>query len=157
MIRTFDDPVKTSVVEFWDRVVDVQSMSGSTTYSGWSTAFCFWNQKGESMHHFYEYNSIDDHSESGPLVKTHGNYTIQEQIHLMLDGVRYHKVEDNELPTGWSKVPVAVNDHGEIIKSEMLAGSVGISCSSSISGIEGQAGVAYLDTMQPRSGWFYEK
>jgi Domain of unknown function (DUF4419) len=63
----------------------------------------------------------------------------------MLDRVRYHKVERRQIPPGWSKVPVKIDDKGEVVEAEMGAGSVGITCSSS--GIGDKEGVITLDTI----------
>lgn len=44
-----------------------------------------------------------------------------------------------------------VDDNVKEVETEMVAGIVGITCSSS--GIEGESGVVALDTMKPQSGW----
>ncbi len=107
--------------------------SGSTEYSGWITAFCFWHEDGACQYSIWD----------------GGN-------NLSLDGVSYHKISDDVLPNGWCKVPVELNDNGLELKTEMVAGSVGIACSSS--GLESEDGKVGLDSMQPETGWWiYEK
>ena len=46
-IRTFESPMSAEVVDFWQQVVNVQRQgSGNSVYTGWITAFCFWDQEG---------------------------------------------------------------------------------------------------------------
>jgi len=68
-----------------------------------------------------------------------------------LDGARYHRIDTKEVPPGYVTVPVELDNNGQIIKSEMLAGSVGMSVSKS--GLELADGTLNYDTIQPRSGW----
>ncbi|CAG8976783.1 hypothetical protein HYALB_00008442 [Hymenoscyphus albidus] len=127
-------------------------MSGVTKYSGWITAFCFWDDKGSCLHKLPASEQMEAYSDSAPFGDmTIDNFKDHIDLHLMLDGVRYHKVSDDEIPRGWNKVPVAIDDNGENIKAEMVAGSVGISCL--MSGIENESSLSSLDTMQPQSGW----
>ncbi|KAK5096093.1 hypothetical protein LTR70_001503 [Exophiala xenobiotica] len=135
MIRTFDDPTDPAVVNFWQRILDVDAGSGFTTYSGWISAFCFWNEDGKSLYH----------------LPPEGRFEYSED-----DGVRYHKLDSEVIPPGWCKVPVTVDDNGKTVQTEMVAGSVGILCSSS--GREDASGNISLDTMQPETGWWiFEK
>jgi len=75
-----------------------------------------------------------------------------EDLHLSLDGTRYHKIDSEKIPSGWIQVPVKIDDNGEMVDSVMVAGSVGMSCSSS--GIEDENGAFILDTLQPETGWW---
>lgn len=104
------------------------------------------------MHRFSQHDRIENYSDLGPNFNDRG-----ELLHLMLDGVRYHKVDDEKVPAGWSKVPVVIKDGlGSAVQAEMVAGSVGISCSAS--GVKNKRGAVYLNTMQPQTGWWiYEK
>lgn len=162
MIRTFEDPQDESVISFWQRILDVErNGSGSSWYTGWVTAFCFWDEDGKCLYRFTDYDERQEFSDSGPFgdrveVRNEMTFRRHEQLHLMLDGVRYHGIGSNNIPPGWSKVPVTVDDNGVIIKTEMIAGSVGISCAAS--GDETEEGKIDLDTMQPETGWYiYEK
>ena len=101
--------------------------SGPTYYSGWITAFCFWDTDGK--------------------VKSR----IDEDC-LVLDGDRYHRIDSNDVPPGYSSVPVLINDNKEIMPAMMIAGSVGIGYSSSRQQcVERAIG---LDTVQPVVGWW---
>ena len=129
-IRTFDEPDHAEVRSFWEDICDERRGSGFRRYTGWITAFCFWNNKGRRQ-------------VSGP-----GG--------LSLDGISYGSVNMDNIPSGFTKVPVQIDDNGEIVVAEMLAGSVGVSCTSS--GKPSANGIVGLDTMQTHHGWFvYEK
>jgi len=164
MIRTFEDPSDSAVIDFWQRILDVNNqMSGTTIYSGWIAAFCFWDEEGRRLHDCSPVPE-EDYSENGPfgdveetqLGETRYKLHSHNDLHLKLDGVRYHKLDSENVPPGWGKVPVKINDNGVIVEAEMVAGSVGIACSSS--GVENEFGTICLDTMKPQVGWWiYEK
>lgn len=67
---------------------------------------------------------------------------------LTLDDARYHSVDSQEVPNGYARVPVTVNDNGYEFPAVMVAGSVGIGCGSREGGGMG------LDTVQAESGWW---
>lgn len=133
MVRTFEDPTDAAVVDFWQRILDMRRGSGFTSYSGWVTGFCFWDTDGKCL-----YPHAFGSREGNP------RYTIGMQ----LDGVAYHSVSDKNVTPGWAKVPVKIVERSGLeVKSEMVAGSVGIVCSSSGEGTG-------LDSMQPKTGWW---
>ena len=71
---------------------------------------------------------------------------------LHLDGVSYHRVESDEVPPGYSSVSVKVDDNSDEFDAMMVAGSVGINCTSSGSKIgEGEED---LDTVSAETGWW---
>lgn len=49
----------------------------------------------------------------------------------ILDDVQYHNVEMNEIPAGYTSIPVLVNDNGAIHETRMVAGLLGMQVSSS--------------------------
>ncbi|KAI5863207.1 hypothetical protein GGS23DRAFT_58607 [Durotheca rogersii] len=51
-IASFRDPGSERARRFWRGVCDehVPNGSGATTYSGWVTAFCFWDEGGRCLH-----------------------------------------------------------------------------------------------------------
>lgn len=95
--------------------------SGPTYYFGWITAFCFWKEDGGSLY-------------SAPR---HG---------MKVDGVSYHRIEADEVPPGYSSVPVKVVDNGDVFDAMMVAVSVGINRTSS--GDELDGGLMELDTRE---------
>lgn len=75
---------------------------------------------------------------------------------LCLDDKTYGQFDMESLPCGYATVPVKCNDNGRKFDAVMIAGSVGIKCSSSGEmTAERQVG---LDTVQAVSGWWmFEK
>ncbi|KAK5112704.1 hypothetical protein LTR85_011215 [Meristemomyces frigidus] len=138
-ILSFDEPDGAEVVDFWNHILTSWNMgSGADFYSGWITAFIFWDEDGKVLNG-RNYSSIDDMLPP-----------------LTLDGITYHRVTADDVPPGFCTVPVTIVDNGAKISAEMLAGSVGMECSSGEQEMVG--GEVGLDTMQPWSGWWvYEK
>lgn len=137
-VRTFEDPTSEDVIDFWQRILSVrrQGSGGDAIYSGWITAFCFWDAEGNSLYNLKP-GYMDD-----PI--------------LCLDEAYYHKLDSLDVPPGWSKVPVKVDDNGDEFDALMIAGSVGINCTSS--GKEVSEDATGLDTMSPETGWWmFEK
>jgi Domain of unknown function (DUF4419) len=133
-VRTFDDPASAEIIEFWQQVVSEHHQgSGSSFYDGWITAFCFWGEDGTCKYdrEVFMWDPLPD---------------------LILDGVRYHKVDIDGVPPGWTAVPVKVEDNGYIFNATMVAGSVGIKCASSREA--GEEGMVEADSMSPQAGWF---
>ncbi|KAH8879899.1 hypothetical protein GQ53DRAFT_589678, partial [Thozetella sp. PMI_491] len=54
-IESFRNPEGSAAQRFWKGIVDKHrpNGSGSVTYSGWITAFCYWNEDGECLHDNY--------------------------------------------------------------------------------------------------------
>lgn len=131
-IRSFDEPQHAEIKVFWGKVCREEYLGsgGPDAYSGWITAFCFWNNEGKCQ--------------------------ISGQEGLSMDGVNYGLVDMSDVPNGFTTVPVRIEDNGEVVEAEMLAGSVGINCTSSMT--PSADGTMGLDTMQNHHGWFiYEK
>lgn len=145
-VQTFDAPNSLQTLDFWQRIAHRSGGgSGPTYYSGWITAFCFWDQDGKCI---YKLPSNSDN------IKNLGQqwYHDSQSQNLRLDGVIYHQVESDEVPPGFSAVPVKVDDNGELFDALMVAGSVGMNCSSS--GVELAGGKKGLDTVAAQTGWW---
>ncbi|KAK8070445.1 hypothetical protein PG997_010648 [Apiospora hydei] len=129
-IRSFDEPEHPDVRSFWEKICDEHHGSGMDYYSGWITAFCFWNGQGERQ--------------------------VFPGKGWLLEDMGYGSVRMENVPSGFTKVPVHLNDNGHELEAEMIAGSVGVNCTSS--GKLTAKGEMGLDTMQNHLGWFiYEK
>ena len=142
-VKSFDEAASADIISFWQRLAHYYNMgSGPSYYSGWITAFCFWDVSGKSMYNVPNYG---DDLEKVAWEKAH--YPL-----LHLDGVSYHRVESDEVPPGYSSVPVKVDDNSDKFDAMMVAGSVGINCTSSGSKIgEGEED---LDTVSAETGWW---
>ena len=96
---------------------------------------------------------LDGPRPTGMSRRTAGENAWEERKHLTLDGVDYHWVESDEVPPGYTSVPVKVDDNGHEFEAMMVAGSVGIKAS-----ISERGGIGELDTMGAESGWWiFEK
>lgn len=138
-VQSFDQPTSPDTIDFWQRIAHfIAGGSGPCYYSGWITAFCFWDEKGKCM--YQKGLSATTLSEDPSEVKR-----------LRLDGVDYHRVEYDEVPPGYTSMTVKIVDNGIDIDAMMVGGSVGIKASSS-----GASGIgAALDTMGAETGWWY--
>ncbi|ORY69676.1 uncharacterized protein BCR38DRAFT_419774 [Pseudomassariella vexata] len=136
-ISTFRDPESTAVRDFWQRICveHVPNGSGTTMYSGWITAFCFWDEKGACLHRPNRQNGgvmLDRSSIPAGFIKV--------PALLFEDG-------------GAMK-----------IRTEIIAGSMAISASRSEGRTEEDDRKEWyrvenkklvgLDTIQPETGWF---
>ncbi len=146
-VRSFDEPEGEEVVRFWGQIAHhISGGSGPSYYSGWITAFCLWDQEGKCMFRKPPHKA----SFSDP---TAGGDAWEKKKHLSLDGVEYHWVNSDEVPPGFTSVPVKVDDNGHKFEAIMVAGSVGIKASRSERG-----GSGMLDTMGAEAGWWiFEK
>ena len=142
-VLSFASPQSANICEFWNKIAHHEGGgSGPRYYSGWITAFCFWNDMGESLYHSYSPFTPppDPQRQLG-----------RSSPRLCLDGCWYHRINTTEVPPGYASVPVKVDDNGDIFMSRIIAGSVGIKYSSSdVPAADGQVG---FDTLQPASGW----
>lgn len=140
-VQSFDQPTKKDTIDFWQHIAHYISMgSGPTYYSGWITAFCFWDADGKAL----------------PMPQSSNRFGWAlgdveweaKRSTLKLDGVAYPLVESDEVPPGYTSVPVKVNDNGHGFMAKMVAGSIGTKYSSS------KGGNPMPDTIQPESGWW---
>ncbi|KAI8634819.1 hypothetical protein F5Y19DRAFT_461393 [Xylariaceae sp. FL1651] len=122
-VASFAAPESGDTLRFWRRVCDEHRPNGSgrTTYSGWITAFCFWDEKGVA-------------GEGGG-----GGGGVQ--------------LARNQIPIGFSKVPVNLFYDGVCVPSEIIAGSVGIKASREKVATGNDRRAPGFDTIQPLSGW----
>jgi len=108
LMPIFDELVNASQgkhsVEFWSKVCSNHGGGSGPSYvSGWVTAFCCFNEKGEWQ----------------------GDRTTIESV---FDGKKtasaYPFIDDNDIPPGIVSVPVTVDDNGTEYKTKMFAGSM---------------------------------
>lgn len=152
MILSFESPDSFQVIEFWNTIVHKVSLfSGTDYFTGWLTAFCFWDEDGKAKY-------ISDNNQ-------------------MFGGVAYPRVDVDKVPAGYASVPISVDDDGDAYEATMVAGSVGIIASSSRAVQERRANtdtdplssnqtateegqqqlepdIVILDSIQPVSGWW---
>lgn len=137
MVASFDRPDDPAVRGFWMCACHSagQHASGETVVlSGWLNVFCWWRADGKRQR---TYND-DELREMWHL------YGPKDRWRLVLDGVSFPVINRDDIPAGFTRVPVTMRfEDGEAHKTVLLAGLVGM-------GIKDLAGtVAY-----PTSGWW---
>lgn len=140
-VRSFEDPEDEKVVDFWTKIIaDTSNGSGYNYFSGWITAFCHWNQEGDRQ-----------------VSKNHSTLTW--------DDMGFYSLDLKDIPPGYASVPVEINDNGNTWKSQMTAGSIGLTLTSRNGSVDvpltgrrvtelTEDDKTRFDTVQPRSGWF---
>ena len=129
-VGTFNAPHSDRVKQFWQKIAHRRGGgSGPTFYSGWITAFCFFDATGMSIY---------------------GRNTRWEPLEL--DGVRYLLVDSELVPPGYASVPVKVFEKDTVWETMMVAGSVGWRVTSSLG--RHKAWRDLPNQLQPVSGWW---
>lgn len=142
-VKSFDEPDSDDIIGFWQRIAHANfGGSGPSFYSGWITAFCFWRQDGSSL-----YELARDGDSTEPI-----DWEKVKHPLLKFDDVSYHRVEPEEVPPGYSSVPVKVDDNGNVFSATMVAGSVGFNCTRS--GDELKEELVESDTVSAKTGWW---
>ena len=143
LVRCFRAPDSDASRRFWQAVCDehVPNGSGATTYSGWITAFCFWDEAGRCLHPEPSSPSASAAAAAEPVRLTRG-----------------------QLPIGFARVPVTLLDDGLAIPAEMIAGSLAMRASAAPAecvkdGLAPASGTdrRRIDTLRPVTGWFMYK
>ncbi|KAE9388556.1 hypothetical protein BT96DRAFT_1025415 [Gymnopus androsaceus JB14] len=133
-VSAFEAPDHPDNLEFWCKVASRESEgSGSACLSGWVNAFCVFDvdgawlgrQPGQELKNLapdpiYVYNLS-------------GKRFVAEQVgdrNLVLDGVSYHRVDLENIPTTVAEVDVELDDNGTIFQTKMIAGLVGYQVSN---------------------------
>ena len=146
-VKSFQSPDSEEVLDFWQKVVHQYNMGSGPTYlSGWITAFCFFDENGKMLYR-----------DPGPRKdKIEPNWNRSRYPYLELDGTAYSRIGTNDVPNGYSSVPVKVDDNGYEFGAMMYAGSTAFKGTSSGRPLDnGEVG---LDTVQPVTGWWmFEK
>jgi hypothetical protein len=99
--------------------------SQGTYLSGWITAFCFWDGQGNPLQHRIE----------------------MPKDACDLGGVRYHRVDKEEIPGGYASLPVTMkNNDGTEFQAKMVAGSIGVKAPDKM-----------MNCIEPQLGWWLFK
>ena len=145
LVRCFRDPTSDASTRFWQSVCDehVPNGSGATTYSGWITAFCFWDEAGRCLH--------------GPPSPSYSSPPSSPTVPPV-------RLTRGQLPIGFTKVPVTLLDDGLTIPAEMIAGSLAMRASAAPTECVKGGAVSVpgpdrrpIDTLRPVTGWFMYK
>lgn len=145
MIETYDHPDDETTKDFWMKAVHKTGWEGSgqglESLSGWLTAFCFWNDKGEKI---TQYTDMDIR-----MYYLFDHENLADRKRLWIDDVQFPIIRAKEVPKAVVEVPIKVVDTMANMEYEttVIAGSVGMTATASES-------EAVYDTFQPRSGWW---
>ena len=122
-VKSFDEPEGKDVKDFWSKIAHESGGSGPCYLSGWITALCFWVEDGNSIYH----GAGADGPKGSVQQEGFGPYDPGCQLGETL----YHKVNTDNIPSGFVSVPVTVDDNGTVYKTRMVAGSLRIRVCSS--------------------------
>jgi hypothetical protein len=146
-VSSFDNPHTSDTKGFWQNIAHYSGGgSGPSYWSGWITAFCFWDDKGKTLRPKSTATGTDVQS------SFRSRYRDTETTTLVIDEQVFHKVNSNDLSPAWVSVPITVDEFGTTFKARMVAGCVGYSVQKS--GKELETGGAGLDTVRPEVGWW---
>lgn len=121
-------------IDFWGRVCHrIVGGSRPGSISGWITAFCVWDQKGQ----WRGPNISGSLPTPGNVIDRDGSY------YLVLDGIQYAKIGDRAVPVGFCEVDVKLIDEGQEFPSMMVAGHMGTRVQNN-----------EKDTVRPLPAWF---
>lgn len=140
-IETFDHPESPGVKDFWSKIAHQTGDSGTYHLSGWITAFCFWDDEGRSLYEGCAQPPVSSEPFEG------------RAAWYELDGVFYHRVDTDDIPSGTASVLVMVDDNGVVYHTRVVAGSADIQATSDVA--EGEEGESRsLNCLQPAVGWW---
>ena len=127
-VRSFDKPEAQDTKDFWLKIAHMSAGGSGPSYlSGWITAFCFWDVDEKSMY---------IHKGQGPSAPNELEGLSVCRPGCQLVNVLYHKLKRDDIPSGFTSVPVKVDDHGEIYYPNMVARSLAIRAWSSGESLE---------------------
>ncbi|KAH7111229.1 hypothetical protein EDB81DRAFT_671687 [Dactylonectria macrodidyma] len=132
-VRSFETPEDQEVIEFWGRIAHISRECGPDLLSGWITAFIFWNDRGDQVHHH-----------------TSSRHGLEASMHVVLM---------RDIPLGFTSVPVKVLENGMGRSMRLFAGSVGfqVKTSGNQNPLVELGEATGPDTLQPVSGWWMDE
>ncbi|KAG8218012.1 hypothetical protein J3R82DRAFT_6204 [Butyriboletus roseoflavus] len=163
-VNAYDHPTNPDNLDFWNKIAHRELGSGPQWLSGWITAFCVFNERGQWQGNTLNEERIREHEPkkllrpADPLQLTPSHfaavYTVRERApYLALDGFPYPTVESQGVPCGYACLDVTLDDHGEMTETMLLAGSVGAQICSTEKTELFRNGLR--DTVRPVSAWWY--
>ncbi|OCK81550.1 hypothetical protein K432DRAFT_381253 [Lepidopterella palustris CBS 459.81] len=144
-VDCFDHPKASRSKDFWQKIAHYSGGgSGPRYWSGWITAFCFWNEDGKSL------RSVSGSWPASVLKDLLLPRLVSTT--LRIDGQEFHKINSNDVPPALVSVPLIVNDNGKKFDGKLIAGCVGYTVSESGERLE--KGGTGMDTLKPETGWW---
>ena len=163
-VTAYDDPSHPDNLDFWNKIAHRELGSGPQWLSGWITAFCVFNERGQWQGNTLNEERIREHEPkkllrpADPLQLTASHfaavYTVRERApYLALDGFPYPTIESQDIPCGYVCMDVTLDDNGKLMETMLIAGSVGAQICSTEKTELFRNGLR--DTVRPVSGWWY--
>ncbi|KAJ7062745.1 hypothetical protein C8F01DRAFT_1251559 [Mycena amicta] len=156
-VKAFDEPAADSNVDFWQKVAHFRrGGSGPSTYTGWISAFCAFNDRGQWSGPRLKQNVDSTTPPSSLSAKdfwaTYAEYPNHGD--LVLDDTRYASVDASKVPPCYAEVDVLLVDFntGEQVETSMTAGVVGMEVLSS--GDLELSEKGENDVVKPVAGWW---
>jgi len=156
-VQAFDRPQSSENVDFWQKVAHFEAgFSGPSYYSGWISAFCVFNDRGQwlgyRLREDLETREAPESLSAEKFWSTYAEYGLRSS-QLILDGTCYHSVESRKIPPSYAEVAVKIVEQatGETFDSTMIAGLLGTRVSSS--GDTELSATGMDDTVRPVVGW----
>ncbi|KIJ59731.1 hypothetical protein HYDPIDRAFT_118237 [Hydnomerulius pinastri MD-312] len=163
-VAAYDNPNSQENLDFWNKVAHRELGSGPQWLSGWITAFCVFDEKGQWQGNKLNEERIREHEPkkllrpADPLQISASQfasvYTIRERSpHLVLDGFPFPTIDSQDIPCGYAHLDVKLDDNGELFDTMLIAGSIGSQICSAEKSELFRNGMR--DTVRPVTAWWY--
>lgn len=145
IIVTMTDPTDPGVARFWNSIADLKARSGSSRYTGWIAAFCFWGENGKRK--MRRPTPAAEYRPQSPRYDPRNRAASAPPPKPPHDLASYPSIESSDIPKGFASLPVQVDE----FKCRFVAGSMGILAAAA--GEERGRAAAERTAIQPASGW----
>ncbi|KAF7315910.1 hypothetical protein MIND_00107600 [Mycena indigotica] len=162
-VQSFEEPTADSTIDFWQKVAHFRrGGSGPSTYSGWLSAFCVFNEKGKWIGSSLTKNDFSaikppESLKAKDFWATYLEYPQFVTDHLHLDDTPYHLVDAANIPPCYAEVDALLVDlsTGEKKQAAMTAGVIATEVCSSSDSMEPASGFSgENDVVKPLVGWW---
>ncbi|EDR07352.1 uncharacterized protein LACBIDRAFT_327783 [Laccaria bicolor S238N-H82] len=146
-VRAFEDPKGAENLDFWNRICSSKHRgSGASYLAGW--VFYYAEVKNRvDLYILKLVNEVDPATLSAEdFFRIYGNAAGAHLSSLVIDGTRYHEVDNKKIPSGFAEVDVLVES---MLKCKMTVGLIGLQICSS--GDKQKAKSGQRDTVKPVS------
>ncbi|KAH8915756.1 hypothetical protein BT69DRAFT_1324985 [Atractiella rhizophila] len=134
-VSAFEDPEGEENKDFWNRIYSSSLLgSGDPEYSGWITAFSFWDKDGKRQ---FDSSKV---KRGPPKYDDFFPVGVGQQNVLELDGICYPTMLEESVTRSFASVPVRLIDNGAEFNATMVSGLVGTR--------------ATRDAVRPLAGWW---
>ena len=164
-INAYDEPNHPDNLEFWNKIAHREFGSGPQWLSGWITAFCVFNERGEWQGDTLNEERVREHEPkkllrpADPLQLTPSQFAAvymdrdrDRAPYLALDGFPYPTIDSQDMPCGYVSLDVLLDDNGDVMETMFIAGSIGSQICSTEKTELFRNGLR--DTVRPVTAWW---